>query len=226
MRTVRNKNAGGRHVSPIKPPSSGVGKPTLYDNVRMPHMAFVLCSEYGFTHEQLGKVFGVSKKTIDSWSLNKPEFKKAVKAGRDAFDGEKVEQMLLKRAMGFEYEERTIKRTYVSGKDCEGNSVKIPAKEYTTTTRYVPPETKAITFWLTNRQPERWKMAISVNANIEQHSTQAKIDVKADLGQMDKDQLKMLRDLVSGQKQLTQSSENVIPAEYIIEQAEDALQLP
>ena len=196
----------GRHQRAIRPPGQkGVrcpGTPPIYDPIRFPHMGNVLCKEYGFTAMQMAEVFGVSKKTVEAWMMRYPEFKVAVKAGRDEFDSCKVENVLLKIALGYEYQEKSVKTVSVRGVDSEGKTIRVPAKETTLTTKQYAPNAKAIALWLTNRQPDRWKLTSTVNAEITSNTvhTENRLSVTADLNLMDSNQLRALRDLISTQK--------------------------
>lgn len=214
----------GRHQRKVRPPSQGDGKrgaPAVYDPVRFPHMAHVLCKEYGFTAEQMGKVFGVSVKTVNSWMQLHPEFKQAVQAGKDEFDSVKVESALLKIALGYSFEEKTTKTVYLRGKSAEGDKIRVPAREVTTTVKQLPPNAKAIAFWLTNRQRDRWQMVSTVNANINsktEHTTKT-LQVTADFSKMDSKQLRALRDLVTTQKtdnlEIENNQENTLLLEML-----------
>jgi hypothetical protein len=201
VRTPEQRNK--RHTN-IRPPSTTgkAGAPSIYDPIRFPHMANTLCKEYGFTSNQMAKVFGVSPKTVQLWMMKYPEFKEAVWSGKDEFDSVKVENALLKVALGFEYDERTVKSTHVRGVDAEGNKIRVPAKEITVTTKMLTPNVKAIALWLTNRQPERWKNSMTVTANVNSKTehTEKTLSVTADLSSMNREQLKALRELVSTQK--------------------------
>lgn len=197
----------GRHKRAIRPPAPGInsgvrGTPAIYDPIRFPHMANILCKEYGFTNAQMAKVFGVSVKTVNMWMTTHEEFKIAARAGRDEFDTVKVENALLKIALGYEFEETTTKATYVMGKDKEGKDVKVPAREVSTTIKQVAPNAKAIQFWLTNRQAERWRNVTNVTASITSKTehTQRTVQVTADMSTMNSDQLRALRDLITSQK--------------------------
>lgn len=71
-------------------------------------------------------------------------------AERGRTEEREVESALLKRAQGFEYTEVTVKEV----KDRSTGEVETLT---TTTTKYVPPDTRSAIFWLTNRRPERWQ---------------------------------------------------------------------
>ncbi len=71
-------------------------------------------------------------------------------AEKDRAEEREVENALLRRAQGFEYTEVTVKEV----KDRSTGDVETLT---TTTTKYVPPDTRSAMFWLTNRRPERWQ---------------------------------------------------------------------
>ncbi len=103
------------------------------------------CCLLGATNEELGELFGVTRRTIDNWIAGQPEFEAAVKSGRLVADT-KVAGGLYARATGFE---RTVKRTALyrgEPKDFETNV-------------YFPPDTQACIFWLRNRRRQTWRDA-------------------------------------------------------------------
>ncbi len=51
-----------------------VGRPTDYEE-RFCQMAYVACSEGGFTDKKLAKLFGVCESTINTWKREYPEFR-------------------------------------------------------------------------------------------------------------------------------------------------------
>ena len=99
----------------------------------------------GATNEELGALFGVTRRTIDNWIATQPAFAAAVESGRLVADS-KVASGLYARATGFE---RTVKRTALyrgEPKDFETNV-------------YFPPDTQACIFWLRNRRRQTWRDA-------------------------------------------------------------------
>lgn len=95
----------------------------------------------GLTDEEIAKKCQVSARTFAGWKTRFPQLGAILKQGKDYVD-RKVEQSLLKRALGFSYEEKTY------GKD--GTLTKC-------VTKMVVPDTTAIIFWLKNRKPEEWR---------------------------------------------------------------------
>jgi len=119
------------------------GTKVIYDP-EFASMAQVAC-ENGFTDLKLAKLFRVSKSLINNWKKDHPDFLAAIKTGKDTYDTENVETALLKRALGYSYEE-TTKELDVDG------DMEITKK----VRKQVAGDVKAQTFWLRNRNRERW----------------------------------------------------------------------
>lgn len=98
----------------------------------------------GLTDEQIAGNMGVSRSTLNSWKDRYPDILDALKKGKEIVDRQ-VENALLKRALGYEYEE--IKEKYEFGE----------LSERTVTKKQVAPDTTAQIFWLKNRKPKDWR---------------------------------------------------------------------
>lgn len=120
----------------------------------------------GLIEEQIAKNMGISVSTINEWKNRFPEIKEALKKGKEVVDRE-VENALLKRALGYEYEEITEK--YEMG---ELTETKVTKKQ-------VVPDTTAQIFWLKNRKPREWRdkvvNAVQVEPNEETKKELSKI---------------------------------------------------
>lgn len=103
----------------------------------------------GLTDEQIAKNIGIAPRTLYDWIKRHPQISQSLKKGKEVIDRE-VENALLKRAIGYEYEEVT--REAVINEDGERvlAVTKIVKKE-------VVPDTTAQIFWLKNRKPEDWR---------------------------------------------------------------------
>lgn len=101
----------------------------------------------GLTEEQIAKNFGISYNTFKR-AKKDPEYGELITAAliqtKDVVDME-VENMLLKRARGYEYDEVT-----------EEYEMGVLAKRKVTH-KMVVPDTSAQIFWLKNRQPDKWR---------------------------------------------------------------------
>ena len=101
---------------------------------------------------------GIRTATIYDWIKRFPQISDALKKGKAPVDAE-VENALLKRALGYEYEEVTTEEEeFPTGKtDEDGNPIKIVRTRIKRTTKMVIPDTTAQIFWLKNRRPDRWR---------------------------------------------------------------------
>lgn len=110
----------------------------------------------GLTDEQIAKNLGISKDTFYKYKKEYSDFSDALKRGKEVVDIE-VENALLKRALGYSYEEETYEKL-ANG----GTKTKI-------VTKHVPGDVTAQIFWLKNRKPETWR-----EKNIVEHSGEIK----------------------------------------------------
>lgn len=115
----------------------------------------------GLINEQIANEIGIHPSTLYDWQKKYPEIAEALKRGKDVIDRQ-VENALLKRALGYEYEEVTRER--MVKKDVKGDVMTdlhgFPISEMVETKRVkkeVVPDTTAQIFWLKNRKPEQWR---------------------------------------------------------------------
>lgn len=138
-------------------------KPSIYDDIRFPQIAYSACLHTGCDNKILGAILGVGPNTIKTWCFNHERFRVAVKTGRDEYDGEKVESTLLAKALGYSYEEETWERKktgYAVNPDTNMIDKDLPIYEMILTKvekKQQAPDTTSIIFWLKNRDPERWR---------------------------------------------------------------------
>ena len=99
----------------------------------------------GLTDEQIAKNIGISRASLHEWKKKEVGIFDALKKGKEVIDFE-VENALLKRALGYEYEEETYENGILTKK------VK----------KQVPPDTTAQIFWLKNRKKEQWREKVEV----------------------------------------------------------------
>ena len=97
----------------------------------------------GLTDEQIAKNLGISKTTFYKYKKEHSELSELLKKGKEVIDIQ-VENALLKKALGYTYDEETTKNS-------DGNiEIKIVSK-------HVPGDTTAQIFWLKNRRPDKWR---------------------------------------------------------------------
>ena len=91
---------------------------------------------------------GVAERTITEWIARFPAISAALKKGKEPVDTQ-VENALLKRALGYDYEE-----TVTEVEEYPGGRTK---KHVRKIMKHVPGDTTAQIFWLKNRKPQQWR---------------------------------------------------------------------
>ena len=143
----------------------------------------------GLTDEQIAKNIGISKVTFYDWLKKYPNISNSLKRGKAPVDFE-VENALLKRAIGFEYEETETIIEEIDGKQ---------KKRVKKIKKVALPETSAIIFWLKNRKPEQWrKLNPVVEAKLEAETEKLLKEAKT-LETSQEDKIAELFDIVDGE---------------------------
>ena len=128
----------------------------------------------GLTDEQIAHNIGIRRETLYVWKNKYPNISNALKKGKEVIDRQ-VENALLKRALGYEYEE--VKQ--IIEKDEKGKDRKRIEK----TVKQVIPDTTAQIFWLKNRKPHEWRNDKDIGLATEEQK--ARIDkLKAETEQL------------------------------------------
>lgn len=94
----------------------------------------------GLTDDQIAYNIGISRSTLAVWKNKYADISDSLKRGKEVIDRQ-VENALLKRALGYQFDEITREGGVVT---------KIVTKE-------VQPDTTAQIFWLKNRKPADWR---------------------------------------------------------------------
>lgn len=137
----------------------------------------------GLTDEQIARNMGVARSTLNDWKKKFPDISDALKKGKEVVDRQ-VENALLKRALGYEFTERTAKvvdrdkdvieserrefenRYKLDHPEAGLQEVKdaavraVPTRErivFLEVDKQMAPDTTAGIFWLKNRKPEEWR---------------------------------------------------------------------
>ena len=118
-----------------------VGRPSDY-SPEFCEIAANLCVN-GATDFEVAQYFSVHTATLYRWKAKYPEFRDALKVGKELSD-ERVEASLYHRAVGYSFP--AVKIMMVNG-----------APELVPYTEHVPPDVGAATLWLTNRKGAEWR---------------------------------------------------------------------
>jgi len=104
----------------------------------------------GLTDEQIANNIGIAPRTLYRWKKDYCQICHALKRGKEVVDI-KVENALLKRALGYSYTETTKELKYNAETERQELVItKVVTKE-------VVPDTTAQIYWLKNRKPDAWK---------------------------------------------------------------------
>lgn len=111
----------------------------------------------GLTDEQIAENIGIHRDTLNEWKKKYSDISDTLKRGKEVIDRQ-VENALLKRAIGYEYEE--VREEYEGG----------VLMKRTVTKKEVLPDTTAQIFWLKNRKREAWsdKQSIEISKPIDE----------------------------------------------------------
>ena len=103
----------------------------------------------GLSDRQIARQIGCAPSTLRTWMERYPPIFNALLKGRDELC-RKVEDALLKRALGYQYQETTIEFSTDPKTGLKKETSKTVIKE-------AQPSTAAQFFWLKNRRPDRWR---------------------------------------------------------------------
>ena len=127
------------------------GRKGKYQTHVEPKLFEVQCwARDGLIDEQIAKNLGVAYSTFREYVKKFPALSAALKKGKEVVDFE-VENALLKRALGYKYEEVTRERVL---------DEQLGIREMATTkivTKEIQPDVTAQIFWLKNRKTKDWR---------------------------------------------------------------------
>lgn len=119
----------------------GPGQPTKYRK-EYDRQAYRHCL-LGATDDDLAALFDVNVWTIHEWKKAQPSFLKALREGKEEADA-KVAESMYRASVGYSHED-----VHVS--NYQGQITLTPL------TKHYPPDTRAASLWLRNRQPRKWR---------------------------------------------------------------------
>lgn len=122
----------------------------------------------GYTFQDIANRIGIAVSTLRGWRAQYPEFDEALKRGREIIDY-KVENALLKSALGYKTKEVKVTTTMRYGKVVE------TVKEVTD--KEQAPNVSAIQCWLYNRLPNKWKKNRDNLIELDEEDTKIQVTV-------------------------------------------------
>ena len=111
-------------------------------------------AEKGLTNKEIAKKLEISITSFYEYKKRISEFSDALKKGKEPIDDE-VENALLKRAMGYDYDEQVTEER-ISEDGTKHPSVVRNLK------KHIPGDVTAQIFWLKNRMPKEWRDARNI----------------------------------------------------------------
>jgi hypothetical protein len=124
-----------------------IGRKSKYDEDTFPLLAEKYARD-GLSDTQIAKNLRISKTVFYQYQLDFPKFKEAIKEGKKPIDI-MVENMYLKRCLGYEYTETHTELTV----DAKGNAKPGKVRK---TKKTALPDMRGMENWLKMRDPERW----------------------------------------------------------------------
>lgn len=118
----------------------------------------------GVTDDELAFSFGLNPAIIKGWRKMYSDFDKAIEEGRTIADLQVIEA-LHKKAIGHSYETDVVIK--------HGTEYSIETLE-----KHDPPETNAIKYWLSNRDPERWNRSATSHMQLTGKKGEPAVGVK------------------------------------------------
>ena len=122
----------------------------------------------GYTFQDIANRIGISISTLRGWRAKYPDIDNALKKGREIIDY-KVENALLKSALGYHTKEVKVTTTIRFGKTVE------TIKEVTD--KEQAPNVSAIQCWLYNRLPNKWKKNRDQLIELDEEDTKIQVTV-------------------------------------------------
>lgn len=122
----------------------------------------------GYTFQDIANRIGIAVSTLRMWRMQYPDIDNALKKGREIIDY-KVENALLKSALGYHTKEVKVTTTIRFGKTIE------TIKEVTD--KEQAPNVSAIQCWLYNRLPNKWKKNRDQLIELDEEDTKIQVTV-------------------------------------------------
>lgn len=148
-----------------KRPARKGGRQSGYDPLSHPESARKLKAR-GFSDEDVALAFGIAVSCFTSWQAKYPEFKEAIKDGRDDLANRTALRSLYALMNGYEHPEEKI--FYNAALD---KVVKVE------TTRHYAPNVTAIIFWLCNKCKAEFQSISNQKAELNTDGLKALADV-------------------------------------------------
>ncbi|WP_051287564.1 hypothetical protein [Paenibacillus taiwanensis] len=132
---------------------AGEEKGKYYSHVEPKLLLIEAWARDGVIDEEIAKNLGIAYSTLRDYIKKHSALSAALKRGKEVVDVE-VENALLKRALGYQYDEVTKELKTVIDEEKGPIDILVETKRVT---KEVQPDTTAQIFWLKNRRPQAWR---------------------------------------------------------------------
>jgi transcriptional regulator with XRE-family HTH domain len=152
-----------------------------------------LIREDSYTIAELCDKVNISKDTYYRWLAQKADFSDAIKKAEEDFNAliiVEAKRSLIKLIKGYTVQEKKTVTADTGKKDDEGKPI-IRVKEHSVVDKHYQPNTAAVIFALTNRDPANWKNRLN-------NEMSGEVAIKSDLERMSNEELQRI---VDGDKQ-------------------------
>ena len=140
-----------------------------------------------YTVAEICKTVRISKETYYTWLKGKPDFSDSIKKAEDQFNDLVVveaKRSLIKLVKGYTVQEKKTVTTDTGKKDEAGKPI-VKIKEHSVVDKHYQPNTAAVIFTLTNRDPDNWK-------NKQEQKLSGEIGIKSNLENLSDEELKRI----------------------------------
>lgn len=124
----------------------------------------------GCTESDIAHRIGINPSTLNAWKSRYEPIKQALASGKEIIDY-KVENALLKRALGYKTKEIKV----VLGRQVKNGQVFQLTKEVVE--KEIAPDVTACAMWLNNRRPDKWKKNRDKSIEMEEEDESIQITV-------------------------------------------------
>lgn len=146
-----------------------------------------------YTIAEICEKVNISKDTYYRWLAQKPDFSDAIKKAEEDFNSliiVEAKRSLIKLIKGYTVQEKKTVTADTGKKDDEGKPI-VRVKEHSVVDKHYQPNTAAVIFALTNRDPANWKNRLN-------NEMSGEVAIKSDLEKMSDEELQRI---VDGDKQ-------------------------
>lgn len=150
-----------------------------------------LVREDSYTVAEICKKAGIVESTFYKWKAEKTDFSEALKKAEEDFNSTIVveaKKSLVKLIKGYTVQEKKTVTADTGKKDEQGKPI-VKVKEHAVIDKHYQPNTAAVIFALTNRDPDNWKNRMN-------NEVSGAVAIKSDLEKLSNEEL---QEIINGE---------------------------